>query len=563
MFPDQMRNSPELKQELSRTLFKLTAARALVLFAGLNLAHQLSLLPEKLGNYSFLACSNGLALLVTIISLCLWLSHRWEREQLYFQIGADLLIATFLAAFTGGVASPFVSLYLLIITYGSLTLGRSGSIIVAALSTIFYAGVIIALHLAVPDPGKSGMHSLQNTFRIAAHALGFWAVACLGTYLHQRVQLIEGELREKIASLTRLQRLNEHIVSSIRSGLITTDLHGRIAVFNAAAAEITGRDARSMKDRRVQTLLGEAFWTAILKSDLLQNPKPLRHEDWISLPDGTKRFLGFSVSPLLDQNHFLLGYIISFQDLTEITRLEGELRLKDRMAAVGRMAAGIAHEIRNPLTAMQASVEILRTRANLPAKDERLLQILMRESDRLNKFIEDFLNYARPGKYRKQSLDLAAVLRDSVTLLRNSPEIQDSHRVTLNIETSPLRILGSADQMSQVFWNLAQNAIRAMPAGGELKIGLRRSSRGTGEVTFEDTGIGMTRAEQDELFQPLHSKFAGGLGLGLSIIFQIMEDHQGKISFESEKGRGTRVTLTFPLESEAAAAEPLPLAAQG
>ena len=148
-------------------------------------------------------------------------------------------------------------------------------------------------------------------------------------------------------------------------------------------------------------LVGEAFWTRILREDLLQNAKALRHEEWIALPNGSKRYLGFSVSPLLDQNQKSLGYIISFQDLTEITRLEEEVRLKDRMAAIGRMAAGIAHEIRNPLTAMRGSVEILRSHANLPGKDERLLDILIRESDRLNKFVEDFLCFARPRQYDK------------------------------------------------------------------------------------------------------------------------------------------------------------------
>jgi len=262
------------------------------------------------------------------------------------------------------------------------------------------------------------------------------------------------------------------------------------------------------------------------------------------------RFLGFSVSPLLDQGQQLLGYIISFQDLTEIIRLEEEVRLKDRMAAIGRMAAGIAHEIRNPLTAMQGSVEILRSHANLPEKDERLLTILIRESDRLNKFVEDFLSFARPRTYSKHCIDLVPVLRDSVTLLRNSPEIREKYSVSLNIEAQSIRILGSTDQLNQVFWNLAQNAVRAMPNGGELKISIGKISDDIGQIVFQDNGIGMSQEEKEQIFQPFHSGFAGGLGLGLSIIFQIMEDHRGRISFESEKGEGTRVSLSFPLENQ-------------
>jgi two-component system sensor histidine kinase PilS (NtrC family) len=385
--------------------------------------------------------------------------------------------------------------------------------------------------------------------------LGFWAVAYLGTYLHQRLQAMEWELKEKIDSLRRLQQLHEHIVSSIRSGLITTDLRGRIAVFNAAAKKLTGRDPQEMLDKPVQLIIGENLWAQILNADLIRNARALRHEQWIALPGGTMRYLGFSVSPLLGQNQQSLGYIISFQDLTEIIRLEEEVRIKDRMAAIGRMAAGIAHEIRNPLTAMRGSVEILRSHAHLPDTDERLLNILIRESDRLNKFVEDFLNYARPRKYAKHLIDLVPVLRDSVTLLRNSPEIRGKFSVNLNIEAQAIRILGSADELNQVFWNLAQNAVRAMPNGGELSISIRKASDDTGQVVFQDNGIGMSREEKDQIFQPFHSGFAGGLGLGLSIIFQIMEDHRGKISFESEKGKGTKVSLCFPLESQSAVLE--------
>jgi two-component system sensor histidine kinase PilS (NtrC family) len=542
--------SPEPEKELSRSLLKLIILRAIVLLLWLNFADQLSLLPEHLGTLAFLPSFNILTLSLTLVCLILWRLGRCERLQLYFQVGVDLILTTFLVAYTHGIESSFVSFYLLIIIYCSLMLGRNGGMVGAALSTILYAGIIIAIHFSRLPVGNPGMDSRQDTFRISAHVLGFWAVAYLGTYLHQRLRVVEGELKEKIDSLTQLKRLNEHIVSSIRSGLITTDLHGRIAVFNAAASEITGKSVREMLDKPIQRLIGDSFWAQILKTDLLRNARPLRHEQWVKIPGGSERFLGFSVSPLLDQNQQLLGYIVSFQDLTEITRLEKEVRLKDRMAAVGRMAAGIAHEIRNPLTAMRGSVEILRSHANLPPKDDRLLEILIRESDRLNQFVEDFLNYARPRKFERHSLDLVPVLRDYVTLLRNSPEIRGNHSISLEIETSQVRILGSADQLKQVIWNLAQNAIRAMPNGGELKIGLRKPSERIGQIIFQDSGIGMTREEQQQLFQPFHSGFAGGLGLGLSIIFQIMEDHQGRIAFESEKGHGTRVSLSFPLEAE-------------
>jgi two-component system, NtrC family, sensor histidine kinase PilS len=532
----------EQHPDLSKRLFELIMVRALALLLGLNLAHRLALLPDRFGSSPFLVFFNILGLSLTAFFLALWWIGFNTKIHLFLQIGADLMLTTALVAFTRGIESPFISFYLLIIMYCSLTLGRIGGMVGAALSTILYAGLITADHLGI---FAFTIESQQATFRISAHAIGFWTVAYLGTYLHSRLQAMEWELKEKIDSLTHLQRLNEHIVSSIRSGLITTDLQGRIAAFNNSAGELTGREIKSMLGKPIQILIGEIFWDRILDADLFRNAKPLRYEQWFSIPDGTMRFLGFSVSPLLDEDRELLGYILSFQDLTEIKRLEEEVQIKDRMAAIGRMAAGIAHEIRNPLTAMQGSVEILRSHANLPQKDERLLDILIRESDRLNKFVEDFLSFARPRKYDKRSIELISVLKDSVMLLRNSPELRDKHLITLETPEQEIRIIGSADQLKQVFWNLSQNAVRAMPGGGELKIDAKKTPSGV-QVVFQDNGIGMSPEEQEQIFQPFNSRFANGLGLGLTIIFQIMEDHQGKISFESEKGKGTRAILFFP-----------------
>jgi two-component system sensor histidine kinase PilS (NtrC family) len=529
-------------------LLEIIVVRALVLLLGLNLADRLGLLPELLGPLPFLMFFNVLALALTFLFLMMRRFGCNKQVLLFLQIGTDLLLATVLVVNSRGIESPFVSFYLLIIIYCSLTLGRNGGMVGAALSTILYAGAITIDRIHVAAFAPSPIDPSQVTFRIAIHALGFWAVAYLGTYLYKRLQAVEYQLKEKIDSLTQLQKLNEHIVSSIRSGLITTDLEGRIAVFNTAAEELMERDSSEVIDKSIELVLGEDIWKRILGEDLLLSAKPMRHEAWIPLPGGGKRYLGFSVSPLIDQKHELLGFILSFQDLTEIIRLEEEVRLKDRMAAIGRMAAGIAHEIRNPLAAMQGSVEILRSHSTLPEVDERLLNILIRESDRLNTFVEDFLSFARPRKYAKHSIDLVPILKDSVTLLQNSPEIQDKHTVNLNIEEQMIRIQGSTDQLNQVFWNVAQNAIRAMPNGGNLKIEVRKNLEGWGLIEFEDNGVGMSLEEQEKLFQPFNSEFKEGLGLGLSIIFQIMEDHRGKVSFKSEKGKGTRVSLSFPPE---------------
>jgi two-component system, NtrC family, sensor histidine kinase PilS len=542
-----MRSSGESFWDTDRFLLRLIVFRVVILSLGLNLAEPLGILPQRLGPFPFLTFFNVLIVVLTLGLLALRRT-RWHISfQLFVQVAADLCLVTALVANTRGIDSAFISLYLLIIIYCSLTLGRNGGIAAAILSTIFYIAVIVAGSFDLVVPGYEGLGWQHPAFRISAHALGFFAVAFLGTSLSQRLRVVQKELQEKILSLQQLQRLHEHIVRSIRSGLITTDLTGVITVFNATAGELLDTDSARVLGKPVQTVVGGNLWAQMEGADFFENPRALRHEDWIALSSGVRRYLGFSVSPLLDLGKNLIGYIISFQDLTEIKHLEEEIRLKDRMAAIGRMAAGIAHEIRNPLTAMRGSVEILRARAGSTLKqDERLFEILIRESDRLNDFIENFLHFARPGNYPQTRLDLVSLLRDSMTLLENSPTMRNKHTVALNLEASEIFVSGNTNQLQQVFWNLCQNAIRAMPDGGTLTVVARSSRDGGGEVQFQDTGIGMAREEMDRLFQPFQSGFTGGMGLGLSIVFNILEEHHGRISFESEKGKGTTVTLSFP-----------------
>jgi two-component system sensor histidine kinase PilS (NtrC family) len=538
---------PGPSEELRHQLLWIILGRAIITILGLNLAGPLELLPEYLGQFPFVPLFNILTITVSALYLGLWRSGRQLSLQLYLQIAVDLAFTTFLVASTSGIESAFVSFYLLIIIYSSLTLGRIGGMISAALSVILYTGLITAGYFLKqrPDPGTE----LPLAFRISFHAMGFFSVASLGTYLSYRLRAVQRELEEKTDSLRQLETLNEHIVRSIRSGLVTTDLEGRITVFNNAAEEMSGMEYSDMLGSRVQTLIGEELWQEIQTANLLKDVRPLRHEAWISLPENRKGYLGFSISPLLDQSSRLIGYIISFQDLTEIKRLEEEIRVKDRMAAIGRIAAGIAHEIRNPLTSMRGSVEVLRSHLILPERDARLMDILIRESDRLNTFVEEFLQFAKPARYTREPVELVSLLRDTATLLQNSPEVRQKHSIELNLELRGVTVMGNPSQLQQVFWNLAQNALRAMPAGGTLTIRAHDSEDGGAKVVFEDTGVGMTREEQEQLFQPFHSKFAHGTGLGLTIVFQIVEDHNGRISFESEKGRGTKVTLSLPYES--------------
>ena len=546
-------NKLRYETDLYQSLPAIISIRAVILLAGINLSDRLGLLPDHLGNIEFVPCFNILIVFLTILYLALWRIQRGLRTQLYFQIMVDLILATILVAGSRGTDGLFVSFYLLIITYCSLTLGKNVGIVSATLSSICYSGIVVTTRMGILDSQHSSSDAFMDAFKIGFHTLGFVAVAYLGTHLNLRLYIMERVLKEKNESLEQLYRLNDHIVSSIRSGLITTDLNGCVTVFNTAAGEMTQKRPNEVIGSSVCKVIGETFWEFIRETDLARNGKPIRHEAWVRLSDDSMRFFGFAVSPLRDAKNEQIGYIFSFQDLSEIKKLEEEVQRRDRLSAIGRMAAVVAHEIRNPLTAMRGSVEILRSRTNLTEKDERLLNIVISESDRLDLFIEDFLTFARPKPRPKTVLDIIPVLRDSVTLIKNSPEVKGKYYVSLNIETSDMFVMGNADQMRQVFWNLTQNAMRAMPEGGHLTICAVGVGNDAGEVTFTDNGVGMTPEEIEQIFQPFHSGFSKGFGLGLSVVFQIMDDHRGRISFESEKGKGTRVILSFPLETAAPA----------
>ena len=544
-------NHSERDQEIQRQILWLIVSRAILMLFGLNLADLLETLPPRLGSVPFISFFNITTVVLTAAYFGLWWSRRRPSWQLYLQIGADLWLTTLLVAHTRGIESPFVSFYLLIIIYSSLTLGRNGAMIGAALCAVLYSGVISTTQLGLISFGPPRIERETLAFRISFHALGFFAVAFLGTYLSVRLYAVKEQLEAKTDSVKHLEKLNERIVSCIRSGLITTNLGGTITVFNSAAEEITEKKSSDVLETPVQSVIGEELWLKIQSVDPLKDLRPLRHEFWVTMPDGEKRFLGFSVSPLMGKEGRLFGYIIAFQDLTEIQRLGEEIRLKEKMAAIGRMAAGIAHEIRNPLTSIRGSAEVLRSRLTLHERDARLMDIMLRESDRLNKFVEDFLCFARPGKQPKHSVELVSLLRDTSTLLENNPEVRKMHSIILRPEIAQIAIHGNPDQLKQVFWNLSQNALRAMPEGGTLTIQIATAQDGGARITFQDTGIGMTREEKENLFQPFHSGFKTGTGLGLSIVFQIMDDHKGRISYESEKGRGTTVSLYLPPQEPA------------
>jgi two-component system sensor histidine kinase PilS (NtrC family) len=356
------------------------------------------------------------------------------------------------------------------------------------------------------------------------------------------------ELEQASDHLADLQAFNQTVIDSIASGLMTTDLEGRINFLNGSAESILGVDAARVVGRKVHELLGEKDdYMERLKS-ILDERRYCRLEGAYLNGRGEQAYLGLSVSYLMYKGETRSGFLFTFQDLTEIKRLEQEVRLKENLATMGEMAAGMAHEIRNPLASISGSVQVLKEGLVLNRETSRLMNIIVRESERLSGILNDFLIYARPTRFNPDDIDLREVIEETATLLRNSAEVQPEHEIVLKLPDSPVKLFADANQMRQIAWNLARNAIQAMPGGGRLEVELRADENGEVVMAFRDQGVGLGDDEIHEVFTPFKGDFEQGSGLGLVIIYRMVQDYNGSIRVDSLSPRGTEVSVHFPME---------------
>src|SRR5262249_6961621 len=300
-------------------------------------------------------------------------------------------------------------------------------------------------------------------------------------------------------------------------------------LLNRTGEEITGCKFRDVRGALLQDLW-PIFWLPGEKNE--KGELPQRREIDFLTSEG-QRFIGISVSPLRTADHVSTGYVFNFQDLTDLKRLEQEVATKERMAALGRLSAAIAHEIRQPLTAMAGAVKELGHLVPLQEDEQHLVGIVSRESERLNRIITDFLNYSREKSYEFREADVASLLHETLTLMEKKPEVGSKYHIVRSFNGQPMRARVDADKIRQVFWNLCDNALRAMPQGGTLTVRLEERPFWL-RVAFRDTGIGLDPRQKAKIFEPLQSGFAGGTGLGLSIVYQIVQAHSGKITVVSE-----------------------------
>ena len=477
----------------------------------------------------------------------------------YLQLLIDTVLVTAIIYATGGIESIFSFLYILTIINGSIILYRKGGMIAASSCSILY-GLLIDLHYyRVIEPLGSRLaqpadyQSSYIFYMILVNIAAFYLVAFLSSYPSEQARKSRVELKAKQEDIVKLEALNEWIIRSMTSGLITLDDQGRILLFNPAAEALFGIPSEACAGQRLLEVLpflkghvrlGDGEWA----------PHSSKHQNFIDLPyfhpSGEKVFLRCSVSPLRLPDGVQGGRILFFQDMTQMREIEEEMKRVEDLALIGELAAGIAHEIRNPMASISGSIQMLKESLEMDDVKSKLMDIMLREISRLNTLVSDFLLFARPKPSAVQRVDLNQLILDSLELFKNSAKWTEKIRVETQFHGS-MDIESDPEQIKQVLWNLFLNAVDAMRGGGLLSVRTEfvNSSEAYGagrkmaQITFRDTGEGFSSKALQFLFTPFFTTKEGGSGLGLAIVKRIVEGLKGRVSGKNHPDGGAEITV--------------------
>jgi two-component system sensor histidine kinase PilS (NtrC family) len=521
---------------------RLTAV-AVVLAAGVWLE---GVAAPPLQRWAFAAAAMGIAATsVVLIAAPL----RGDLHRLaWLQSILDAVLVTAVVATSGGARSLFTFLYVLTVMEACVLLARPGGLVVAALSSTLYIGLVLARTiwplLLFGEPTETTAIEVLTVF---VNGAVFLVLAVVTASLAERYRGARDALGIHERTLSDLRAFRDLIFESVGTGLIAVGLDHRITAFNRAAETITGMPAARALGQPWEAVFGAQVDLDEIRGAArgLDRQSP-RHELQLVRGDGRRIPLGLSFGLMRRGDGAEVGLIGVCQDLSRIKEMEEQVRRADRLAAVGRLSANIAHEIRNPLASMSGAIEALSRELPPDARRGRLVEIALHESQRLNQLITDLLDYARPAPLSLMEVDAAPLLEEVLVLLEHRPAAGDVKLVREYDGALPLR--ADPQQLRQAMWNLCLNAVQSMPEGGELRVGGRPAGgpRGRVELWVADTGHGIAEADLPHIFEPFYSTKRDGTGLGLALTFRIVQDHGGHLDVKSEVGAGTTVTVALP-----------------
>jgi len=483
---------------------------------------------------NYLSLLLGCAFLLTLVWIY-WFQKRGLSDSLKsFQTVSDVLLASLAVYLTGGIDSRITFLYsIAIITSCLLGPGRMGALS-ALLSTLFYALVCILTSNHV-----TGMEEAAFTFFLNMGA--FNTVALLALYLSKRLKTAEDRLQATAEDVHLLEEIQKHLANSLKSGLITVDVNGSVLYYNIAAQQILGKLVLNSYGKSIEEVLPgtEKLLATCYEEFGADKRKEIEIET-----EGGKAILGISCFQIRDNQGGVLGHGLIFQDITEIKAQEERLKLIDRLAALGEMAAGLAHEIRNPLASISGAAEFLNQSGLVMPEGQRLLSIIEKEAARLSDLTHSFLLYGRPERKLPQRIRLKAEISAALILLRQRKKLKQAD-VEIDIPEE-LEIQADGDMLRQVMINILLNAFQALPQkGGKITISAWKEGKDVC-IEIKDNGSGITKESLKKIFNPFFTTKAEGTGLGLSIVHRIVTEFGGKINVDSAPEKGTSFLITLP-----------------
>ena len=490
----------------------------------------------------------------------------------WFQVLGDLCVVGGIIFTTGGVESPLSFLFLFVIVSSSVMLPRAACYLTASGASIIYGLLVDLEYFRVVQPiyffpkSSASFQGAYLFYTIAINIASFFSVAYLSSILNNRVRLIKDELKNKNIDFKKLQEFHRNVVQNMDTGLMTTDLDGRITSVNIACEGITGYSLKECVGKFCHEILPmeELIRLFTYKDDRLSMPHHIEGE--CSRRDDETILISLKISYLISQEadakknleQQVEGYICVFEDRTEVHKMEEKMKQSEQLAAVGKFSAGLAHEIRNPLASLSGSIQVLKETLEIDEQQQRLMNIVLKETERVNNIVSDFLSYSQPRKSKNTVIDLTQLLDDIVILMKNSNEYDPSINIQLIAPQDHIIIQSEETQIKQMVWNLCINGVQAMDKSGNLTMTIKKTKgykhkkfetnrRGV-VIIVEDQGRGIPLDEQETIFNPFFTTREEGVGLGLPTVKQIVERFAGYIGVESEPGRGTCFVVYLPQE---------------